>query len=317
MTGIYKKLTGGMPILPRSETDPVGQTSRVDSAVSEFNGKLDRIRRYAIGLLESIPSGRITANREYNFEIDQFRAEQIYRDLDAYIDAELMATIDGGLWFQVKYMEPAYRAGSMAAYLNLAMQIAEYKQRYPTSLAYQMSERYRRRVALVRARQFEVMKGINGDTKTNLARILGDGIEAGSNPRIVAQQIATEIGHLKKRAKAIAQTEITTALRRARWDENDEAEQEFGVRLMELWLSALKPTTRISHAERHGKLYTREQVRAFYAEGANAINCYCNQTSVAVDADGNIVSEAMKRRMPRLAEKREEMLSELEEIKHG
>ena len=48
-----------------------------------------------------------------------------------------------------------------------------------------------------------------------------------------------------------------------------------------LWASALKPTTRASHARRHGRVYTIDEVRDFYSRDGNAINCYLPGTQVA------------------------------------
>ncbi|HDS4884332.1 TPA: phage head morphogenesis protein, partial [Klebsiella aerogenes] len=60
-----------------------------------------------------------------------------------------------------------------------------------------------------------------------------------------------------------------------------------------LWLSALKPTTRAWHASRHGKVYTTEQVRDFYAENGNRYNCYCSQIPVLLNDDGSIFNEGL------------------------
>jgi len=63
----------------------------------------------------------------------------------------------------------------------------------------------------------------------------------------------------------------------------DEAEQttaDLGFRVMMLHLSALSPTTRASHAARHGKLYTVQDVRIWYTQNANPINCYLPGTRV-------------------------------------
>ena len=60
-----------------------------------------------------------------------------------------------------------------------------------------------------------------------------------------------------------------------------------------LWLSALKPTTRSWHASRHGKVYTTEQVRDFYAENGNRYNCYCSQIPVLLNDDGSIFNKGL------------------------
>ena len=46
----------------------------------------------------------------------------------------------------------------------------------------------------------------------------------------------------------------------------------------------MKPTTRRTHALRHGNLYTSEGVRDWYSINGNAINCKCSQVTVLVDS---------------------------------
>ncbi|WP_313124864.1 phage minor head protein, partial [Pseudescherichia sp.] len=153
---------------------------------------------------------------------------------------------------------------------------------------------------LVRTRVFEEMKNLSARTKSDMARILTDGIGRGQNPRDIAKRLTEQTGMEIGRAKRIARTEITTALRRARWDESDEAEAQYGIMTRQMHLSALSPTTRRKHALRHGHLYTTEEVRDWYSVDGNAINCKCTQVAVLVDADGrplnpNVIDMAKKR----------------------
>jgi len=150
-----------------------------------------------------------------------------------------------------------------------------------------MSEPYQRRMTLVYTRVFEEMKGLSAEVKRNMARVLTEGIGRGLHPSVVAKNLTAQAGVEKRRANRIARTELTTALRRARWDEADEATRDLGLNILLLHYSALSPTTRQSHAIRHAHLYTTEEVRQWYAIGANAINCKCSQVEVLVDAKGN------------------------------
>ena len=49
-------------------------------------------------------------------------------------------------------------------------------------------------MALVRARVFEEMKGLSGQVKADMARILTDGIARGLNPREVAKNLTNQAG---------------------------------------------------------------------------------------------------------------------------
>lgn len=70
-----------------------------------------------------------------------------------------------------------------------------------------------------------------------------------------------------------------------------------------------KPTTRSWHASRHGKVYTTEEVRDFYAENGNRYNCYCSQIPVLLNDDGSIFNEGLAEK---LAKERKSWKSEAE-----
>lgn len=59
-----------------------------------------------------------------------------------------------------------------------------------------------------------------------------------------------------------------------------------GLPSLYLHISALSPTTRKSHAARHGQLYTEQEVRDFWADPANVEGCECYVTEVQVDEKG-------------------------------
>lgn len=318
MTDTYKPLKIGMPILPRSERDPTGIEPLVGTCEKDLAKRLDAVKRYFVKQVMAIPYKRLESagmafNAYYAYEVSEAELARVYAGLDEVINEQILSTVQENSWFYARYIEPAMRAGAAAAYFNIAGQVKEYSLITPTLSEFLVSERYRRRVALVKSRQFEFMKGLAGDMKNDLARILSEGVGRGLNPREVARTISDQMDIEQARANRIAQTEITGALRRARWDENDHAEEKLGIRFMELHLSALKPTTRATHAERHGKLYTTEQVREWYSQGANAINCYCSQTAVAVDASGAIISEALAKRVTALRERGDSFLESREQ----
>lgn len=52
-------------------------------------------------------------------------------------------------------------------------------------------------------------------------------------------------------------------------------------------ISALTPSTRTSHAERHGRLFTADEIKRWMAEDDNAIDCHCTFTLVLVDENGS------------------------------
>jgi hypothetical protein len=77
------------------------------------------------------------------------------------------------------------------------------------------------------------------------------------------------------------------AHRRAKWEESDSARDDLGVFTRELHLSALLPTTRRTHAARHGTLHTTTDQEEWYQKDGNAINCRCSTVEVLTDKSGN------------------------------
>ncbi|EPO7767200.1 phage minor head protein, partial [Enterobacter hormaechei] len=206
-------------------------------------------------------------------------------DASYLVDQVLLEGGDYDLWFY-EYVDLAAEKGTGQAYANLSQQSPVYAAGRESLSAILISEPYQRRMALVNARMFEEMKGLSAEVKRDMARVLTEGIGRGLNPREVSRNLTEQIGIEKRRANRIARTEITTALRRAKWEEDQEASELYGLKTKLLHISALSPTTRHTHAARHAHLYTNEEVRDWYAKDANSINCKCTQQSVLVDEEG-------------------------------
>ncbi|MEQ4618462.1 MAG: hypothetical protein ABN482_10475 [Corticimicrobacter sp.] len=65
-----------------------------------------------------------------------------------------------------------------------------------------------------------------------------------------------------------------------------DTDDDLGEGYLYMHLSALSPTTRKSHAERHGKLFTAQEVREFWSDPTNVDGCKCTVTAMMVDDDG-------------------------------
>lgn len=115
---------------------------------------------------------------------------------------------------------------------------------------------------------------------------LSDGMAQRLNPRVIAKSLAEDVNGQLWRAERIARTEIGNALRQARMDESDQAARDLGVRTLEMHVSALSPSSRATHIARHGRLFTTQEQRAWWSEGANSIQCKCSTVSILVDSDG-------------------------------
>jgi SPP1 gp7 family putative phage head morphogenesis protein len=289
------------PILPANKQDPTGVDRLERGAMREFGRRMRKIARGYVEILNRIPA-EIAVNKattpvkRYAFRLDAALLMALLGEGSSLVDSILLEGGERNLWFFDAYVAVAYRRGTAQEFANLAQQSPAYKAGQQDLAAIMRSDPYRRRMALVQAREFEEMQKLAGDVRADMTRILTEGIGRGLNPRTIARNLTDQAGIEHRRANKIARTEITTALRRARWDESDEATDEYGLRGKQMHLSALSPTTRATHAARHGNLYTTEQVRDWYSQDGNSINCKCSQTFVLVDENGKPLVPAIQQR---------------------
>ncbi len=276
----------GQPIIPRSITNPIGESARIDRTISAIEDGLDAVSAWLIPAFEQIPTKAILVNSlfvnkyRYEYQISIPDLEEIVRQLQLQLDSLPNDYVD-------QQVRGAYEIGTNNAVVNLANISDDYTRNITQVL---ISEPYQRRVALVSARVFEEMKGFEDSAGVDLSRILRSAVQDGLNPTDVTKQLMDRFDISKRRAQTIARTEITGALRRGRWDEAQDAQERLGIKTKLIWVSALSPTTRLWHAKRHGDLYTIQQVREFYAVDGNSINCKCSQSEVLVDDNGEAVT---------------------------
>ena len=265
------------PNLPRHPKNPVGQTQRINRAVKGLRRSIDDAQRYAIETLMNWPT-TVSNAKFYEFQIDKDDVERLVNEIDR------MLKTSRGVGASVRFTEAAYRDGVAKAAENLAGLSDDYVRTVAIRLG---DQQVLKRAAYAGARIFEEMKGFAGDTSKDLSRVLFEAVQSGENPHETAKRIRERFGVSKVRAERIARTEITGALRRGRWDEARDAEQQLGMEVRLIHYSALIPgRTRESHARRHGKIVTVAEQAAWYSQDANAINCLCSATEVTVGKDG-------------------------------
>lgn len=229
----------------------------------------------------------------YRYALDENQLDAINDYIAELVELHIMRGNNGDPIILVQTVT-AYEAATAAAVTNIVTQTDIQRRNVEQTL---MSDPYRRRIAYLRARVFEEMRGLTDQTRTDLARTLADAIASGNNPREVAGLIRDRANVAYSRGMRIARTEINNAHRRAIWDEDEQTNDE-GVRTKLLHASALIPgRTRKTHSARHGKTFTREEVEEWYGRDGNAINCLCSQVSVLTDEDGNPLSNNLLSKM--------------------
>lgn len=293
-----------MPLLPSSSADPTGQDRRERAAINDFARRMSVIQRGMLRILDkqeytvvTINSAQMQANETvYRFQLDETILANINAEIALLIDSILL---EGGLdqlWFLAAYVEPAYRQGTAQSWTNLSVQSEAYAATKPTLESILLSPPYRTRIGLLKAREFELMRGFSESMKSDLGSTLARGMSTGQNPRVIARDIKERIGVSQSRAERIARTEITTALRTARLDEAQQAQQDLGVQTKMMHISALSPTTRPDHRARHAHLYTPQEQREWWSVSPRSINCRCSTIEVLVDDDGKPLTPSIVER---------------------
>lgn len=308
----------GLPIVPRNKVDPTRSAKQVSAMFRDIEGRYLGIKRALKALFDLRLTGREReANSHYwHFlchvngdepTLYQVNAGKYIYDMSSQELAQLLEAVqnildeyflEGGEQNQwaMDYVIDEFQRGTLEAFNNLSQQSQVYASQ--TSLQQLLnSPGHLNQVAAARLTTFSDWKAISDAARGDLANIITDAVARGVNPRETASVISKRLDVSMSKAKAIAQTEQVGALRQAQWNETDWAADRLGLNTGLLWLSALKPTTRTWHASRHGKVYTTEQVRDFYAENGNRYNCYCSQIPVLLNDDGSILNDGLAKNL--------------------
>ncbi|KSZ03878.1 phage head morphogenesis protein [Enterobacter sp. 50858885] len=237
----------------------------------------------------------------------QVNAGKFIYDMSAQELADLLEAVqgilddyllDGGeqnLW-AMDYVAAEAQRGTLEAFNNLSQQSQAYASQ--TTLQQLLSSPgYLNQISAARLTTFSDWKVISDTARGDLTNIITDAVARGVNPRETASVISKRLDVSMSKAKNIAQTEQVGALREAQWNETDWASERLGLNTGLLHLSALKPTTRTTHAFWHGKVRTVQEVRDWYAVDGNKYHCYCGQIPVLLNDDGSIFNEGLAEKL--------------------
>ncbi|MFY2450696.1 phage minor head protein [Enterobacter hormaechei] len=304
----------GTPIVPRNKADPTQSSRQVSRMFSDIEDRYLNIKRRLKALFELRLTGQ---QREANAQqswmmcnnegaepsLYQVNAGKFIYDMNAAELASLLqvvqailddALLDGGsqnLW-AMDYVTAEYERGTLNAYTNLSVQSPVYASQ-TTLMQLLSSPAYQNQIASAYISTYSDWKGISDTARADLANVIAESIGRGVNPRETASIVSKRLDVSMAKAKNIAQTEQVGALRQAQWNETDWAADRLGLNTGLLHLSALKPTTRQTHAFWHGKIRTTQEVRDWYAVDGNIFHCYCSQIPVLLNDDGSIFNKGL------------------------
>ncbi len=317
----------GTPIVPRNKVDPTQSSRQVSRMFNDIEDRYLNIKRQLKEVFDQRLTGR---QRETNGEkswmlcnnegaepsLYQVNAGKYIYDMTAAQLADLLQVVqtilddellDGGIQniWAMDYVAAEYERGTLGAFTNLSVQSPVYASQ--TTLQQLLSSAaYQNQIASAYVSTYSDWKGISDTARADLANVIADSIGRGINPRETASIVSKRLDVSMAKAKNIAQTEQVGALREANWNETDWSADRLGLNTGLLHLSALKPTTRQTHAYWHGKVRTTEAVRAWYAVDGNKYHCYCGQIPVLLNDEGSIFNEGLA---DKLAKERKKWLA--------
>lgn len=311
----------GNPIVPRNAADPASEFGNLRNANRSLTKRYRNIRKGMRELIDSIDKrvvpesepGGIVANIKYEYLVDPDEFQRINIFIQQLLNGELLDSDQGiftSRWWLNSNLEQAYENGtsdtlisskSMATVeavgpeLSQAMRSIQFEQIV-------FSRGYQSRVALVKSRVFEEMRGLTDTTRSDLSSTLARGMAAGKGVRELTGDVMNRVGVSNSRAQRIVRTEILNAHRSATAAETDELNADVYAgsdwKMESLWFSAMAATTRPTHLRRHGRTYTTNEVRDFYSVNANAINCLCSQSPILINIKtGKVLQEDLLKRM--------------------
>ncbi|HDV8501628.1 TPA: phage head morphogenesis protein [Enterobacter bugandensis] len=302
------------PVIPRSKVDPTMSRKSVSKMERDIEGRYYAIKVALKALFDQRLTGREREVNSHNWHflchdhgedvrLYQVNAGKFIYDMSAQELADLLEAVqailddhllEGGeqnLW-AMDYVVAEAQRGTLEAFNNLSQQSQVYASQ--TTLQQLLnSPGYLNQISAARLTTFSDWKVISDTARGDLTNIITDAVARGVNPRETASVISKRIDVSMSKAKNIAQTEQVGALREAQWNETDWASERLGLNTGLLHLSALKPTTRTTHAFWHGKVRTVQEVRDWYAVDGNKYHCYCSQIPVLLNDDGSIFNEGL------------------------
>jgi hypothetical protein len=280
------------PVIPGKASDRTGTGRILRKAVQAIRARYALLEDDLLAAFDRIPVYSL------NLDLDAPRVRYgLTPDQLASVSEELQAALDRWLldgrrneyivWYQ-PFADQAQQLGAAQSVSNLS-RLSEIYAASRSLETVVFSEPYRLRAAVSKYRSYEHWTGLAAELRKDLAGVIGQAVADGLNPKAARGLISERVHVSRARAEGYAQTDITGALRDARMAEADDAKESLGLSIGLLWTSAFLPTTRPTHAARHGHVYTSAEVKDFYSRDGNRYRCHCAQTECLLDDDGKPV----------------------------
>ncbi|QHJ82586.1 MAG: hypothetical protein [Bacteriophage sp.] len=308
----------GSPIVPRNKADPTQSYRAVNKMAREIERRYTIIKQRLRILLDArlvgvesqanhrqsslvcnnqdIPDSIFFVNAgTYIYSLHPTELANLMDFITTILDDELLQGGRDNLW-AMDYISTEYERGAQVAYTNLANQSQVYAENV-TLMQILSSPGHLNQIQMARVPVYADWRLLSQRATSDLTNIIASAITEGINPRETKSIISKRLDVSMSDAKRIAQTEQLGALRKAQWSEATYAKEELGLNAALMHVSALSPTTRITHANRHGHIYTEAEVAEWYSVNGNQFNCKCSQIPVLLNQDGQLVNKGLVERM--------------------
>jgi SPP1 gp7 family putative phage head morphogenesis protein len=210
--------------------DPTRTTMLREKFMAEMHKRFNDIRKSvmeviwkqdALGLLVNSPM-ILTANLEkqaWRFQTDSQKIGSFNEWFKGQVDAGILETTAKGEPWTAKYVDSAYKKGSVRAYIDSKKEgwekqqpgFDQGKQAQFLESAFMSPERVEK-LRVLYTRSYEDLKGISATMSQQMSRVLADGMSHGLGPAAIARNMTKGITGIEKtRARTIARTEVISA----------------------------------------------------------------------------------------------------------
>jgi len=252
----------------------------------EFTNDPQAVVNFMVFLQSRIDSGILEINRASTGQILNYSGWMVSYTNSAYLrgiqaSRAQLAKLGAPMAFLLDQAKAPTMQGGILPSLSVA---TEQNTIIPVTGSYPVAQAMREPIhlealRLAYSRDFTDLQGITNEMSQQIRREILDGMEASLHTRDIAKNIADRVDKIGlTRAKTLARTEVGRSFRLAGINDSTALAEEAGldVEFRYQWVTAQDERVRSSHAARHGRIYTKEEVVPLIGDP----NCRCNTIEV-------------------------------------